>query len=186
MIIEYDENGRIFHIVQDPVLPSQVAAFADRGVRFVNVPPVALPDIPATDEDGQPIYDMSSEPMVDEDGNPLRDEQGEVLFRDVNRQRMITGRTESADVDFTRDYVRDGTVQARPTFDIQPEIILSRGETYTISGLPVPCRAIVDSQSLLIEDGTLELTGDDPGTFAIVLDQWPYLPATLTVTVNEV
>ncbi|SOC90143.1 hypothetical protein SAMN05216358_0168, partial [Rhizobium sp. AN5] len=52
-------------------------------------------------------------------------------------------------------------------------------------GLPIPCQAIVDGQPHLIQDGTLELTGGDPGAFAIVLDQWPYLPATLTVTVNE-
>lgn len=52
MIVEYDDSGRIFHIVRDPV-PRHMAGFLrGEGKTFLEVAPVPWPEEPTEDADG--------------------------------------------------------------------------------------------------------------------------------------
>lgn len=161
MILEYDEDGRIFHAISDPVNPSIVNVLTERGHRFVNLPPIALPD--------EPYLDAEGNPSLDDDGKPL----------------MITGRVESVSFDWSTDYIKDGLLQARPRLSVPATVELAVGEQTVISGLPIPCAVTVDGEAATIDDGTLEITGDMTGEYVIRFVQWPYVETETRVTIHE-
>lgn len=44
-----------------------------------------------------------------------------------------------------------------------------------ISGLPIPCRMLVNGEEVIVEDGSLELAVDVAAQYRVEMDQWPYV-----------
>jgi hypothetical protein len=87
-------------------------------------------------------------------------------------------------------YLPAGSLTARPatTCTLDKSTITADGiDTATLSSIPVGATvAVTDGNGITIytvNDGTLEITADDPGTIkATVTPAFPYKPLTLTVT----
>src|SRR5262245_61887448 len=117
MIIEYDQDGRIFHIVSDPVPPGLAELLTANGAAFLEIKPVPLPEIP----------------MFEADGSPMVNDAGE--------QIMASAGVEYADVDLDADYVVDGQVQPRPLIEAAASkntIAADDVDFAVITGLPNP------------------------------------------------
>lgn len=71
-------------------------------------------------------------------------------------------------------------VVKRPKLRLRPDkvsIEANGQDAVTITGLPQPCKVIVDDELIYdIEDGTAEITCDIPGQYIVVVDCWPYMP----------
>lgn len=89
-------------------------------------------------------------------------------------------------------YVTEGVVTARPvpgcTLD-KPTIDDDGIDTATLSGIPTGALVSVTDQNgtttYTINDGTLEVTADEPGVIDItVTAAFPYQPLTVTVTAS--
>lgn len=68
----------------------------------------------------------------------------------------------------TEDYVLGGEITPRP----QMQASLSQ---HVITGLPTPCQLHIGNQSYECSDDTVELFFDQPGTYQIRIEAWPYL-----------
>lgn len=60
-------------------------------------------------------------------------------------------------------------------------IVADGADIASISGLPQPCTVTLEGQIYRVEDGTLSLTTDIPGSFLLTVQAWPYLDAEFTV-----
>jgi hypothetical protein len=90
-----------------------------------------------------------------------------------------------ADVDPTADYVLDGEIYVRPTFEAPETVTLSLGETQTISTLPTGTKVIMDGEEFgTVDEDGLVFQGDMPAAYSILLELAPYIPHTIQVTVN--
>ena len=185
MIIEYDETGRIFHMISDPVPPSMIDLLTEKGHTFLNLPPVELPDEPLLDEDGNQKVDRQITQLFNEDGTPQKDANGEELYQVVETPLFLTNRFQSVSFDWLTDYVKDGQLVPRPTVSVPETAELVVGQTGVVENLPKPCRILVDGEEHVLEDGELEIEATMPAEYTIVFDQWPYIPATMKVTVRE-
>jgi hypothetical protein len=84
------------------------------------------------------------------------------------------------------------TVTARPTLSctLDKSTITANGlDTATLSGIPSGAAVSVTDQNgtttYTVNDGTLEITADEPGTITItVTPAFPYQPLTVTVTAS--
>jgi hypothetical protein len=72
------------------------------------------------------------------------------------------------------DYVRDGRIEARPPC---PAEISQR----VLSSLPVPCTIKVRDVEYSCTDGTAELEFDQPGSYLVIVQAWPYLDKEFTI-----
>jgi hypothetical protein len=76
-------------------------------------------------------------------------------------------------------YMRNGTPTLRPelpaTID-RTNLTADGIDTATITNLPNPSTVTVNRQSVTVEDGTLELTFDLPGSYVVKVESFPYLP----------
>lgn len=154
MLIEYDENGRIHHMIHDPVSPEIVEIMVARGA--LNVPPTKLPPEPVL-EDGQPV--------LGEDGQPVMTE------RSIFHKCDIMG-----------DYILDGAITPRPIFPFDDVIEIVADEQHTVSlTVPDPCQIRIDGEPMTITGGQLELTSDMPAEYIVELVQWPYVEKTIKV-----
>lgn len=65
------------------------------------------------------------------------------------------------------------------------EIVVSNEEAATITGLPDPCTVNVTGptgyQSVSVEGGTLQFSAAIPGTYALQVEAFPFLPMEFTV-----
>lgn len=66
-----------------------------------------------------------------------------------------------------------------------PAVVANGIDAATITNLPVPCTVTVDGQSFEVDDGTVEMTFDEPGKHTITLSAWPYLDRTVEITAYE-
>jgi hypothetical protein len=186
MIAEYNAEGRIFHIVSDPVPPGLVERLTEMNSVFLNLPPEPLPDVPALGADGEPVYDYETKPLYEEDGvTPRLDEKGEHLHEVKQRMRMITGRTQSVAVSFDQHYVQSGVLALRPTLPVPAQIVLTRNQTRTITDLPAGCVVKFGNETMTIDDGSMEIEGEELGSFRLQFELWPFQTANCEVVVNE-
>lgn len=167
MIIEYhpagDEPGRIFNQIFDPVPEGLIDQLVAEGKTFLSLAPTPWPAEPAIDP-------VTGEPKVNEEtGQPLMEVNGH----------------DYADVNILNDYIYEGEVYERPTFEA-PELVqlVAGGATHTISGLPVGAHVIVDGDRYEIEDGSIVLSPDMPAEYTMYIHAWPHHPRTVKVIVN--
>lgn len=151
MIFEYDNSGRIFHVVQDPVPTDLTSQWEAMGKQFIEIPPVPQPEIE----------------MVDGEGNTVMQSPGTTTF----------------EVDLFTDWFNGTEVVKRPGVDWPSALTLSVGSEHPLTA-PDPCKILVDGQEFVITGGELTLDARMPADYRIVVDQWPYLPHTLEVTVD--
>lgn len=79
-------------------------------------------------------------------------------------------------------------VVERPSmpFTVQKPAVIADGlDVATIADLPSPCTVTIDGQIFEVDDGTVELTFDEPGKHTITLSAWPYLNHTVEIIANE-
>lgn len=160
MIIEYDENGRIFHIVNDPVPAGLSETYVSMGKTFLNMMPVPWPETPQFDPNGQPVI------------NPA-----------TGMQMMASDGSDPVQVDIVADYVLDGEITPRPIFNVPDRIELVAGEDSVTLALPDPCTVILDGETRTIEGGELEISSPMPARYSLELSSWPYLEKTVEVEV---
>ena len=78
--------------------------------------------------------------------------------------------------DAATQYVLDGAIQPRPA---NPAILTG----HVIKNIAGPSTLTINGASFEVADATVELELTDIGKYAITMESWPYLPATLEVTV---
>lgn len=66
-----------------------------------------------------------------------------------------------------------------------PAVVANGLDVATITNLPTPCIITVGGQSFEVDDGTVELTFDEPGVHTITLSAWPYVDHTVEITAYE-
>ncbi|MBX4911377.1 hypothetical protein HJA82_29125 [Rhizobium bangladeshense] len=160
MLIEYDNTGSIFHVIFDPV-PNEVVEFmVENGHQFLSYSQQFEPDVemPWTDADGNPTTIMVQGPAIP--FNPTSD-------------------THYVDLTAT-----PAAVVERPLMALDREVEMQVGDTLVLNDLPDPVEVVLDDQVTELTGGTLELSADMPAEYTLVLNKWPYQPATVKVTVN--
>jgi hypothetical protein len=80
-------------------------------------------------------------------------------------------------------YVADGALIERPALGLVETLAVPLGGSAVLSGLPDTCRVIHDGVALDVVGGALTLTGDVTDTYALTVEAWPHLAATVTVEV---
>lgn len=106
------------------------------------------------------------------------------------------GLLEAGDADPARHYV--GTLGGEPRLLDRPVLavaldrtaILADGEdAATLTGLPDPCTVTVDAEDPTVETSVHEVAGggflfaaETPGTYAVTIDRFPFLPFRVLVT----
>lgn len=203
MIVEYDEDGRIFHVISDPVPEHMVAFLTQEGRTFLNLPPTPWPAEPALDEEGNPVMVQATDeagqplfkPVLDPEGNQEFEEvynreedihEQRPLFEPVMVQAMESNGMEYAACAIATDYVVDGAVVLRPVLDLPEELQIDADgvDEARLENLPTPCRITVDGVEYTVEDGEFVMTAELPAEYVVVVDQWPYLPHTMRVVAS--
>lgn len=162
MIVEFNENGQIYHIISDPVSPEVIQnVILNNPDRHLIVNPLRGPDLQIRNADGEIVFD--------ENGSPIMG-PGNLIYQSYEIEDW---------------YVSDGQMVTRPVIEVPSSVELKVGESMTIANLPNPCRIKVDGETITVEGGELELEGDMPAEYQIVIDHFPYKSATLKVTVYE-
>lgn len=159
MIVEYEDNGRIFHTVSDPVHPEILRLMLEKGGNVLNLPPIPKPLEHERDWN-------TGELRYNEDGTP----------------KMVSPGVDNQRCDILADYILDGAVTPRPVFDLPDEIeLIADGvDTRTIT-LPDPCEARLDGEPMTFTGGSLDLSSDMPAEYTLELIQWPYIEKTIKV-----
>lgn len=161
MIIEYNDNGRIFHTISDPVHPEILRMMLEKGGNVLNLAPIPKPLEHETDWD-------TGELRYNEDGSP----------------KMVSPGVTYQLCDIETDYILNGVVTARPVFDApeQIELIADGIDSHTIA-IPDPCEIRVDGEPMTISNllNELTLSAAMPAEYTLELIQWPYLPKTIKV-----
>lgn len=184
MIVEYDDVGRITHIISDPVPPHMASFLREKGHRFLDLPPVPWVPEPQFDENGDPLMEQ----VVDELGKPLFDPTidevtGEATSRPVLRQMLASNGVDYAACDILDDYVVGGEIRPRPAC---PAVVSVSGRTISITAVPPGSMVEVAIEGVSIhldDDYRIEL--DEPGPVTVtVTPPWPYLEATYDLEIE--
>jgi len=75
-------------------------------------------------------------------------------------------------------YVKDDDVVPRPVFEIttsKEEIAADGEDSARFENIPPGTVAIVNGEEHVVEDGTVELTADNPGEITVGFRLWPYI-----------
>jgi hypothetical protein len=183
MILEYDENGLIYHIVDDPVSPALKVHYEGKpGVKIVE--PTRGPPQPRLNADGEQEYDEVQQNVYDNEGDPVLDENGEQVTETISVPVFDEGDLISAKIRSDSHYVLNGEVVERPIFTIPESHVLAVGAELQINGLPDPCKIKLDGEEIDVEGGILTIGADMPAEYLLELVQWPYVPASMKVIVN--
>lgn len=161
MIIEYEENGRIFHVVSDPVHPQVLEMMLQRESGILNLPPIP-------------------EPLEHE-----RDwDTGELRYNADGSPKMVSPGVTFQRCDILSDYILDGVVTPRPVLDL-PDVVelVADGIDVRRLEIPDPCDILIDGEPVSVSNvlGELELTADMPAEYTLEFVQWPYMPKTVKV-----
>ena len=113
----------------------------------------------------------------------LHDAQGRVFIvlslqqRDqidlIARLNAATGYVDG-DVDGRAYYVLDGVVMPR----LESPVVLDRG---VLRGLPLPCLITINETEYPCDTETVELEFDQPGSYRVSVQAWPYLDKEFTI-----
>lgn len=154
MIVEYNASGQIMQVVFDPVPAGYNEFMTKKGKTFLDIKPKKL--------DEKVFVDF------DENSNPRYAEQVETPQIDLNKQYVD---------------IKSLALINRPSFNVPEKIPLNvaTNEKYVIKDLPVGTTITFNDEVSTVEDGTLELTADDFGSFSFSLNCWPYLTANVEV-----
>ena len=85
-------------------------------------------------------------------------------------------------VDVSRHYIKDGDIYERETLDLPDELRLTIGETQDLV-LPDPCEIWIDREPHTVDGGGLTIEGEMEATYNIRINQWPFVPHNMKVTV---
>lgn len=142
MIVEHWENGFIWHVRSDPDGEDVLASLlANPGT--LHVPATPLPSVAVRDADGK---------LVIEDGKVKRESPGYV-------EPIIT---------HDYHYVKDGAVVPRPRLPAGDVSIKADGiDAYVLENLPAGSVLRLDGAEVVVDDGTLEFTTDEAGTYVL-------------------
>lgn len=105
------------------------------------------------------------------------DDVGRILFSAEVPASMIGLQgddTAVGDADHRLDYVVDGKIRRRPA---NTAVQTSKG----LEALPIPCVVIVRGVSYPCNDGVVDLSFSEPGTYEVSVVAWPMLDATFEV-----
>lgn len=87
---------------------------------------------------------------------------------------------------YTDFYVQNEELIARPNIPLSAtDLLRNVGETFSIGGLPKPCKVLVDGEEHVVDDGKLQITADMPAEYELLFTQWPYKDALVRITINE-
>ncbi|WP_233236350.1 hypothetical protein [Bordetella sp. LUAb4] len=76
--------------------------------------------------------------------------------------------------DFATDYVANGVITPRPQ---NPATL----DGTRLSNLPIPCTVIINGIEHECDDGWADLEFDQPGSYTVIVTEWPYLDKEFTV-----
>lgn len=83
------------------------------------------------------------------------------------------------------EYLNGGVVTTRPTNPLSlDKISVAIGEVATFSGVPAGTQFDVDGDTVIVNDGSLVLTFDTEGVYAIRIECFPYLEHNAVITCN--
>lgn len=183
MIVEFDEDGRIFHTVSDPVMPEVRDGMLAKGGRVLSFEPVPGPLVQEIDVNGNPIFEALQ--LFDENG-PVLDENGQPVFKQGDPV-MVPDSVIGVTCNIRTDYIVDDQITSRPSFDesIPAEIVIVADGVDTVSlTVPDPCEIRLDGETQVITGGQLDISSDMPAEYSLELVQWPYIIKRIRVTVN--
>lgn len=185
MIIQYDSRGFISNVYHDPIHPGLIDVLNENSVMFASFPPEKLPDIPATDENGDPAYEMVDAPKLDEDGNQIHDEAGNPVTENISVPVMITGRVRETKADGALHYydITSGELRDRPSFDLPDEVSVSIGEVKTFIGLPEGTAVYVGNDRFDLVADVLQIEGEDADVYTMRLERFPHIDKFVKVIV---
>ena len=85
--------------------------------------------------------------------------------------------------DDTTDWVVEGQIAKRPTFPYPARVsIAANGEDqFRFDAVPEGSLVTVDGEAVEIEEGSIVIQADMPGTYAIRFECWPYTEHTAIV-----
>jgi cell division ATPase FtsA len=161
MIVEYDDDGRISHIIHDPVHESIVGTLHEMGRQFLDLATIPWPP--------QPVIDKATgEPMIDEDS-------GAII--------VASQGYDSPSVDGESQYVLDGAIEPRPTFKAPElvEIVADDVDEKVIENLPENATLLVDGEMHQLDGTTLTIASDMPAEYEIRIQKFPFIERTVKV-----
>jgi len=167
MIIEYDNSGRIIHMIYDPVDPTIVDFYTSEDFEgnVLNLEPIPWPPTQDIDIDtGLPVVEI-----IDEEEIPVMSSKGK----------------DYAKVDMTGQYIKDGAVTRRPTFNLPEMTAAEVGDTLRFDDLPLGTVIFLDDERHELSENQLTLECDMAADYTIKFVCWPYMDAAVKVTVNE-
>ncbi|MCA9340018.1 MAG: hypothetical protein KDA17_03860 [Candidatus Saccharibacteria bacterium] len=85
------------------------------------------------------------------------------------------------------DYYYDGAqMQLRPAFDLQPvSLTITTAQTLTINNIPVGTTVTHPDGSVVVDDGFIEWSATEPGSYEFLFDNFPYIQEVLVATVTS-
>lgn len=91
------------------------------------------------------------------------------------------------ELDLQTDYIKlpEKVVAKRPIFNFPAEIVMTVGNSYTLSDIPAGTKLWMDGQEIEIEGETLELDGDMPAEYSMVFINGVYIIHRMKVSVHE-
>jgi hypothetical protein len=127
-----------------------------------------------------PQVSLYAKPSGEIVGRGVRDDAGHVSF-DSADMGSVDGVFDTA-----THYVTGGAATPRPAFtpSVSATSIPANGTASVIIGnLPAGAQLVVDGAApQAVTGATLELRFDVAATYAVVLQCWPYVPVSLTIT----
>ncbi|WP_299937489.1 hypothetical protein [uncultured Nitratireductor sp.] len=166
MIVEYDETGRIFHVISDPVPEGLASVMLEHGKVFLDLPPTPLPELQKRDPDtGHLLFDGDGEPVLESPGLSF------------------------AECDLSTDHVVDGEIVRRPSSGCE---VSAAGRVVTLTGLPEGSvlAILLDPEDMssvahVEAAGEFSFEVDEPGPVRIcVTPPWPLLEEVFNVEVE--
>ncbi|MBN8241858.1 hypothetical protein JF546_02395 [Nitratireductor aquimarinus] len=166
MIVEYDEAGRIFHVISDPVPEGLAELMRENGQAFLDLPPAPLPEVQKRDPDtGHLLFDGDGEPVIESPGLSF------------------------AECDLSTDYVVDGEIVRRPSSGCG---VSATGRVVILTGLPEGSALSIlldpedmSSMARVEAAGEFSFEVDEPGPVRIcVTPPWPLLEEVFNVEIE--
>lgn len=119
----------------------------------------------------------------------LQDEQSRIFYADQANWPPGEGFVSAIDGQeatelFASMMVQNGNLVLRPIMPLLRDAVsFPMGETYRFSGIPKGAWVRFDGKEGECDDGVLDLTASEPGTYMLSIEKWPFLDAVVRVNV---